>query len=105
MSCLHSSCFLCFRYDLRIRYIPANFLEKFKEDRTSLFYLYQQVSGCLSVISNHTSFNWSHLHRVNSSNPDFSFKLMRLNSSNSFELQSRTWNYACGGIYRGALSQ
>ncbi|XP_076129038.1 protein tyrosine kinase 2 beta, b [Alosa pseudoharengus] len=31
------------RYDLRIRYIPANFLEKFKEDRTSLLYLYQQV--------------------------------------------------------------
>ncbi|TSK58082.1 Protein-tyrosine kinase 2-beta [Bagarius yarrelli] len=31
------------RYDLRIRYIPANFLEKFKEDRTSLLYLYHQV--------------------------------------------------------------
>ncbi|XP_034169517.2 protein tyrosine kinase 2 beta, b isoform X2 [Pangasianodon hypophthalmus] len=31
------------RYDLRIRYIPANFLEKFKDDRTSLLYLYHQV--------------------------------------------------------------
>ncbi|XP_053344696.1 protein tyrosine kinase 2 beta, b [Clarias gariepinus] len=31
------------RYDLRIRYIPANFLERFKEDRTSLLYLYHQV--------------------------------------------------------------
>ncbi|XP_058235331.1 protein tyrosine kinase 2 beta, b isoform X3 [Hemibagrus wyckioides] len=31
------------RYDLRIRYIPANFLETFKEDRTSLLYLYHQV--------------------------------------------------------------
>ncbi|KAI5619817.1 protein-tyrosine kinase 2-beta [Silurus asotus] len=31
------------RYDLRIRYIPANYLEKFKDDRTSLLYLYHQV--------------------------------------------------------------
>uniref|UniRef100_A0AAY4AXF2 non-specific protein-tyrosine kinase n=1 Tax=Denticeps clupeoides TaxID=299321 RepID=A0AAY4AXF2_9TELE len=31
------------RYDLRIRYIPDNYLEKFKEDRTSLLYLYHQV--------------------------------------------------------------
>ncbi|KAJ8270529.1 hypothetical protein GJAV_G00115980 [Gymnothorax javanicus] len=31
------------RYDLRIRYIPDNFLEKFKEDRTTLLYFYQQV--------------------------------------------------------------
>ncbi|XP_060773653.1 protein tyrosine kinase 2 beta, b isoform X2 [Neoarius graeffei] len=31
------------RYDLRIRYIPANFLEKFKDDPTSLLYLYHQV--------------------------------------------------------------
>ncbi|XP_062858580.1 protein tyrosine kinase 2 beta, b [Trichomycterus rosablanca] len=31
------------RYDLRIRYIPANYLEKLKEDRTSLLYLYHQV--------------------------------------------------------------
>ncbi|XP_066533274.1 protein tyrosine kinase 2 beta, b [Hoplias malabaricus] len=31
------------RYDLRIRYIPGNYLEKFKEDRTSLLYLYHQV--------------------------------------------------------------
>ncbi|CAB1339770.1 unnamed protein product [Coregonus sp. 'balchen'] len=31
------------RYDLRVRYIPVNFLEKFKEDKTTLLYFYQQV--------------------------------------------------------------
>ncbi|XP_028836608.1 protein-tyrosine kinase 2-beta-like [Denticeps clupeoides] len=31
------------RYDLRIRYIPHNFIEKFKEDKTTLLYFYQQV--------------------------------------------------------------
>nr|XP_046228613.1 protein tyrosine kinase 2 beta, b isoform X3 [Scatophagus argus] len=31
------------RYDLRIRYIPVNFLEKFKDDRSTFFYFYQQV--------------------------------------------------------------
>ncbi|XP_034153191.1 protein-tyrosine kinase 2-beta isoform X2 [Esox lucius] len=31
------------RYDLRIRYIPADFIDKFKEDRTTLLYFYQQV--------------------------------------------------------------
>ncbi|XP_057685789.1 protein-tyrosine kinase 2-beta-like isoform X2 [Corythoichthys intestinalis] len=31
------------RYDLRIRYIPTNFLEKFQEDRTTMVYFYQQV--------------------------------------------------------------
>ncbi|KPP65100.1 protein-tyrosine kinase 2-beta-like [Scleropages formosus] len=31
------------RYDLRIRYIPDDYLEKFKEDRTTLLYFYQQV--------------------------------------------------------------
>ncbi|XP_059898227.1 protein tyrosine kinase 2 beta, b [Gadus macrocephalus] len=31
------------RYDLRIRYIPVNFLEKFDQDRTTLFYFYRQV--------------------------------------------------------------
>ncbi|XP_076155396.1 protein-tyrosine kinase 2-beta isoform X1 [Alosa pseudoharengus] len=31
------------RYDLRIRYIPKDFLEKFKEDKTTLLYFYQQV--------------------------------------------------------------
>ncbi|XP_026174588.1 protein tyrosine kinase 2 beta, b isoform X2 [Mastacembelus armatus] len=31
------------RYDLRIRYIPVNFLEKFKDDRSTLLYFYQQV--------------------------------------------------------------
>uniref|UniRef100_A0A672Q5G8 non-specific protein-tyrosine kinase n=1 Tax=Sinocyclocheilus grahami TaxID=75366 RepID=A0A672Q5G8_SINGR len=31
------------RYDLRIRYIPAAFMKKLKEDRTFLLYFYQQV--------------------------------------------------------------
>nr|XP_057912232.1 protein tyrosine kinase 2 beta, b isoform X1 [Doryrhamphus excisus] len=31
------------RYDLRIRYIPVNFLERFKDDRSTLVYFYQQV--------------------------------------------------------------
>ncbi|XP_061560862.1 protein tyrosine kinase 2 beta, b [Phycodurus eques] len=31
------------RYDLRIRYIPVNFLEKFQDDRSTLLYFYQQV--------------------------------------------------------------
>lgn len=31
------------RYDLRIRYIPVNFLEKFKDDRSTFMYFYQQV--------------------------------------------------------------
>ncbi|XP_028996980.1 protein tyrosine kinase 2 beta, b [Betta splendens] len=31
------------RYDLRIRYIPVNFLETFKDDRSTLLYFYQQV--------------------------------------------------------------
>ncbi|XP_060908129.1 protein tyrosine kinase 2 beta, b isoform X2 [Labrus mixtus] len=31
------------RYDLRIRYIPVNFLEKFKDDRSTFVYFYQQV--------------------------------------------------------------
>ncbi|XP_057199638.1 protein-tyrosine kinase 2-beta [Triplophysa rosa] len=31
------------RYDLRIRYIPSDFLEKLKEDKTTLLYFYQQV--------------------------------------------------------------
>ncbi|MEQ2169645.1 hypothetical protein GOODEAATRI_027344, partial [Goodea atripinnis] len=30
-------------YDLRIRYIPVNFLEKFKKDRSTFLYFYQQV--------------------------------------------------------------
>ena len=33
------------RYDLRIRYIPVNFLEKFDQDRTTLFYFYRQVAN------------------------------------------------------------
>lgn len=31
------------RYDLRIRYIPSNFMEVFKDDRTTMLYFYQQV--------------------------------------------------------------
>ncbi|XP_034030024.1 protein-tyrosine kinase 2-beta-like [Thalassophryne amazonica] len=31
------------RYDLRIRYIPADFMEKLKDDRTTMLYFYQQV--------------------------------------------------------------
>ncbi|KAG7503614.1 hypothetical protein JOB18_041877 [Solea senegalensis] len=31
------------RYDLRIRYIPPDFMEKFQEDRTTMLYFYQQV--------------------------------------------------------------
>ncbi|XP_052436616.1 protein-tyrosine kinase 2-beta [Carassius gibelio] len=31
------------RYDLRIRYIPPNFLEKLKDDKTTMLYFYQQV--------------------------------------------------------------
>lgn len=31
------------RYDLRIRYVPVNFLEKFQDDRSSLLYFYQQI--------------------------------------------------------------
>ncbi|XP_023276021.1 protein-tyrosine kinase 2-beta-like [Seriola lalandi dorsalis] len=31
------------RYDLRIRYIPSDFMEKFKNDRTTMLYFYQQV--------------------------------------------------------------
>ncbi|KAM8826248.1 protein tyrosine kinase 2 beta, b [Synchiropus picturatus] len=31
------------RYDLRVRYVPVNFLEKFKDDRSTLLYFYQQV--------------------------------------------------------------
>uniref|UniRef100_A0A4W3H1L4 FERM domain-containing protein n=1 Tax=Callorhinchus milii TaxID=7868 RepID=A0A4W3H1L4_CALMI len=32
------------RYDLRIRYLPKNFMESFTQDRTTLLYFYQQVS-------------------------------------------------------------
>uniref|UniRef100_A0A8C0FK16 Protein-tyrosine kinase 2-beta n=1 Tax=Bubo bubo TaxID=30461 RepID=A0A8C0FK16_BUBBB len=30
------------RYDLQIRYLPEDFMERFKEDRTTLLYFYQQ---------------------------------------------------------------
>lgn len=38
-----------FRYDLRIRYIPSDFMEKFQDDRTTMLYFYQQVSKIVSV--------------------------------------------------------
>uniref|UniRef100_A0A3Q0SHZ7 non-specific protein-tyrosine kinase n=1 Tax=Amphilophus citrinellus TaxID=61819 RepID=A0A3Q0SHZ7_AMPCI len=31
------------RYDLRIRYIPSDFMVKFQDDRTTMLYFYQQV--------------------------------------------------------------
>ncbi|NWU71173.1 FAK2 kinase, partial [Pterocles burchelli] len=31
------------RYDLQIRYLPEDFMERFKEDRTTLLYFYQQL--------------------------------------------------------------
>ncbi|XP_061841137.1 protein-tyrosine kinase 2-beta-like isoform X1 [Nerophis lumbriciformis] len=31
------------RYDLRIRYIPSDFMEKFQDDRTTMLYFYLQV--------------------------------------------------------------
>ncbi|XP_058691256.1 protein-tyrosine kinase 2-beta isoform X1 [Poecile atricapillus] len=31
------------RYDLQIRYLPEDFMERFQEDRTTLLYFYQQV--------------------------------------------------------------
>lgn len=37
------------RYDLRIRYVPVNFLEKFNEDRSTLLYFYQQVTSVASI--------------------------------------------------------
>ncbi|MGH0151611.1 UNVERIFIED_CONTAM: hypothetical protein FKN15_051619 [Acipenser sinensis] len=44
------------RYDLRIRYIPDNYAEKFKTDRTTLIYFYLQVRSdymqyCASKVS------------------------------------------------------
>lgn len=40
-----------FRYDLRIRYIPSDFMEKFQDDRTTMLYFYQQVSKIVSVFA------------------------------------------------------
>uniref|UniRef100_A0A3Q1FYW8 non-specific protein-tyrosine kinase n=1 Tax=Acanthochromis polyacanthus TaxID=80966 RepID=A0A3Q1FYW8_9TELE len=31
------------RYDLRIRYIPSDFMKEFQDDRTTMLYFYQQV--------------------------------------------------------------
>lgn len=33
------------RYDLQIRYLPEDFMESLKEDRTTLLYFYQQVKS------------------------------------------------------------
>ncbi|KAA0711575.1 Protein-tyrosine kinase 2-beta [Triplophysa tibetana] len=38
------------RYDLRIRYIPSDFLEKLKEDKTTLLYFYQQSKQLKKLI-------------------------------------------------------
>lgn len=38
-----------FRYDLRIRYIPTDFMKRLKNDRTFLLYFYQQVSKHLQI--------------------------------------------------------
>lgn len=35
----------CCRYDLQIRYLPEDFMESLKEDRTTLLYFYQQVKS------------------------------------------------------------
>lgn len=35
--------FKTIRYDLRIRYIPSDFMEKLKEDKTTMLYFYHQV--------------------------------------------------------------
>lgn len=41
-----ANCDVClYRYDLRIRYIPSDFMEKFKDDSTTMLYFYQQVSN------------------------------------------------------------
>ncbi|GAA6109347.1 protein-tyrosine kinase 2-beta isoform X1 [Tachysurus ichikawai] len=44
------------RYDLRIRYIPSDFMEKLKEDKTTMLYFYHQVRSdymqhCASKVS------------------------------------------------------
>lgn len=45
-------CDLCLsRYDLRIRYIPSDFMERFQDDRTTMLYFYQQVSKIVSVFA------------------------------------------------------
>lgn len=38
------------RYDLQIRYLPEDFLESLKEDRTTLLYYYQQVGPVPSML-------------------------------------------------------
>ncbi|CAB1443129.1 unnamed protein product [Pleuronectes platessa] len=41
------------RYDLRIRYVPVNFLEKFQDERSTLMFFYQQVRS--DYMQNHAS--------------------------------------------------
>ncbi len=42
------------RYDLRIRYIPPDFLDKLKDDKTTMIYFYQQVITCpVGSVSSH----------------------------------------------------
>ncbi|XP_043918281.1 protein-tyrosine kinase 2-beta isoform X2 [Protopterus annectens] len=44
------------RHDLRIRYIPINFIESFKEDKTTLLFFYQQVrNDYMKLYSNKVS--------------------------------------------------
>lgn len=49
-TCLDCSLPSGHRYDLRIRYVPVNFLEKFQDDRSSLLYFYQQVMRLLTIL-------------------------------------------------------
>lgn len=44
LSCVYQS-LCCYRYDLQIRYLPEDFMESLKEDRTTLLYFYQQVKS------------------------------------------------------------
>ncbi|XP_062267279.1 protein tyrosine kinase 2 beta, b isoform X2 [Platichthys flesus] len=41
------------RYDLRIRYVPVNFLEKLQDERSTLMFFYQQVRS--DYMQNHAS--------------------------------------------------
>uniref|UniRef100_A0A3Q3APU5 non-specific protein-tyrosine kinase n=1 Tax=Kryptolebias marmoratus TaxID=37003 RepID=A0A3Q3APU5_KRYMA len=44
------------RYDLRVRYIPVNFLERFKNDRSTFVYFYHQVrSDYMQYHASHVS--------------------------------------------------
>lgn len=48
------------RYDLRVRYIPSNFMDIFQDDRTTMLYFYLQVSRARpSCICQQLSFKFS----------------------------------------------